>query len=181
MPSIGYESMWSESHSVRVLITFAGVAVLVIAVDRGASAQRAADLPRAGGADVMRAVCVTCHEADLILQQRLTRDGWRREIDKMVRWGALFGADADRDMLLTYLTGLGGATVVEYQPSDSAGAAVFQNQCLRCHDVDLVRQQRLTAAGWTREVDKMVRWGASVKDDEKSALVGYLSSGSNKR
>jgi hypothetical protein len=32
--------------------------------------------------------CRACHADDLVTQQRLTRDGWGREVDKMIRWGA---------------------------------------------------------------------------------------------
>ena len=32
--------------------------------------------------------CRACHADDLISQQRLTREGWGREVDKMIRWGA---------------------------------------------------------------------------------------------
>ncbi|MBL8168879.1 MAG: hypothetical protein JNJ50_12025, partial [Acidobacteria bacterium] len=42
------------------------------------------------------------------------------------------------------------------------------------HEIDLTAQQRLTKPGWTREVEKMVRWGASVTDAEKGPLVDYL-------
>jgi hypothetical protein len=35
--------------------------------------------------------------------------------------------------------------------------------------------QRLTHTGWTREVEKMMRWGATVADAEKGALVDYLA------
>ncbi len=58
----------------------------------------------------------------------------------------------------------------------AAGEAVFKEACRVCHNDDLSEQQRLTAAGWGREVDKMVRWGAKVTADEKPALVAYLTS-----
>ena len=34
--------------------------------------------------------------------------------------------------------------------------------------------QRLGKPGWTREVEKMVRWGATITDAEKELLVDYL-------
>ena len=58
----------------------------------------------------------------------------------------------------------------------AAGEAVFKEACRVCHDDDMSAQQRLTAAGWGREVDKMVRWGAKVSAAEKPALVAYLTS-----
>ena len=59
------------------------------------------------------------------------------------------------------------------------GKAVFDNKCLTCHSDDLVKQQRLGKAGWTREVEKMTRWGAEVSDEEKTVLVEYLLSQNN--
>ncbi len=35
-----------------------------------------------------RRACLSCHEDDVIVQQRLTRAQWDREVDKMIRWGA---------------------------------------------------------------------------------------------
>jgi mono/diheme cytochrome c family protein len=55
------------------------------------------------------------------------------------------------------------------------GRRVFDNRCLDCHENDLTRQQRLAHSGWVREIDKMVRWGATVTDSEREALLDYLS------
>ncbi|OFW06141.1 MAG: hypothetical protein A3I61_18365 [Acidobacteria bacterium RIFCSPLOWO2_02_FULL_68_18] len=41
------------------------------------------------GASLVRARCLVCHDLRLIEQQRLDLDGWRREVDKMIGWGAL--------------------------------------------------------------------------------------------
>lgn len=51
----------------------------------------------------------------------------------------------------------------------------MQSRCLSCHGDDLIQGQRLTTMGWTREVEKMVRWGARVTDAEKAPLVAYLA------
>jgi len=44
-----------------------------------------------------------------------------------------------------------------------------------CHGPSLIAQQRLGRAGWTREVDKMIAWGAKVADADKDALIDYLT------
>ena len=36
-------------------------------------------------------------------------------------------------------------------------------------------QQRLTEKQWTATVDKMIRWGAVMKDTDKPAVIAYLS------
>jgi DMSO/TMAO reductase YedYZ molybdopterin-dependent catalytic subunit len=53
--------------------------------------------------------------------------------------------------------------------------------CGACHGPDLIDQQRLTRAGWEREVEKMMRWGARVPEAEKTTLVDYLLSRTTKR
>jgi hypothetical protein len=47
--------------------------------------------------------------------------------------------------------------------------------CLECHEARIILQQRLTQAAWTREVDKMIKWGAVVDASDRDALVDYLS------
>lgn len=54
----------------------------------------------AKGAAEERKSCVGCHSARISSTQRLSRLGWERELDKMVRWGAKI---ADREALLAYL------------------------------------------------------------------------------
>jgi len=44
-----------------------------------------------------------------------------------------------------------------------------------CHGPSLIAQQRLERAGWTREVDKMILWGAKVADADKDSLIDYLT------
>jgi len=54
--------------------------------------------------------------------------------------------------------------------------AFFREACLRCHDDDVIRQQRLTRAQWGRELDKMIGWGARVEPADREALLDYLLS-----
>jgi hypothetical protein len=97
----------------------------------------------------------------------------------MIKWGAVVPA-AERDRMLdAFSRAFGPARPVVKEPSSPAleGApAVFTRACLTCHDRDLIAQQRLTRAGWVREVEKMIRWGAPVSESDKSALVDYLAS-----
>ena len=46
--------------------------------------------------------CRVCHDDDLSAQQRLTRDGWGREVDKMIRWGARVSPE-ERGPLVEFL------------------------------------------------------------------------------
>jgi len=49
-----------------------------------------------------RSTCLVCHDDGLILQQRLTRAQWDREINKMTGWGARLMPE-DREAFLDYL------------------------------------------------------------------------------
>ena len=127
------------------------------------------ELAEREGVKLVREKCLTCHEADLIVQQKLSRAGWTREVDKMIRWGTVV-TDSEREAIITYLAG-GETSRIDA----TAGRKVFDDKCLTCHEADLTQQQRLSRAGWTREVDKMIRWGAVLSDEEKSKLIDFLT------
>ena len=48
--------------------------------------------------------------------------------------------------------------------------------CLECHEARIIVQQRLNKAAWTKEVDKMIKWGAVVDAADRDAFIDYLSS-----
>jgi hypothetical protein len=47
--------------------------------------------------------------------------------------------------------------------------------CTECHEARIIVQQRLSKATWTKEVDKMIKWGAVVDPQDHDALIDYLS------
>ena len=49
------------------------------------------------------------------------------------------------------------------------------NACTECHEARIIVQQRLSKAAWTKEVDKMTKWGALVDPQDRDALIDYLS------
>ncbi len=150
---------------------------LLPGVTAGAQAPTAPPhLPKAEGVEVATAKCLGCHEADLIVSQRLSQTGWDREVAKMERWGTPLAAD-ERARLVAYLAGqFGLRPAAAHDPAAvAAGEAVYNAACRACHEDDLSAQQRLSAAAWGRTVDKMVRWGAKVAADDKPPLVAYLT------
>ena len=149
----------------------------------GAGAQTLPALPQGAGLEVVQSRCLSCHGDDLIQGQRLTTTGWTREVEKMVRWGARV-TDAEKAPLVAYLAAHFGvrpaatavtASATTGASASAAGEAVFTRSCLTCHGRDLPEGQRLTATGWTREVEKMMRWGAKVDEADKAALVAWLT------
>ncbi len=71
------------------------------------------------------------------------------------------------------------AAVAQSSPNETlpAGAAKEKAEaaCLTCHEARIIVQQRLTKAAWTKEVDKMTKWGAEVDPKDRDALIDYLS------
>ncbi len=160
----------------RAAVVQAFVVAGVLGGAAAAGAQAPA-VPVGAGSEVATARCLGCHGADLIVSQRLTQGGWDRELAKMERWGARLTAD-ERAMLLGYLVReFGVRPAASHDPQAvAAGEAVYKEACRTCHEDGIVEQQRLDAAAWGREVDKMVRWGARVSADEKPGLVAFLTS-----
>jgi cytochrome c5 len=143
-----------------------------LVIGSGANAQQ---LPDGPGADVLKSRCVICHESDIITSQKLTLTGWTNSINKMVRWGSQITAD-ERDVLQPYLAAHFSPRPAASHASTDAGLATYKRACQTCHDADIIEQQRLSKTGWTRSVEKMMRWGAQVTDADKEPLVDYLVS-----
>lgn len=149
--------------------------MVLSAIVLGTSLLHGQTLPQGPGADVLKAKCISCHEADIIVSQRLSLAAWTRSVDKMVRWGAAI-TPAEREVLHPYLAANFGPRPAASHAATDVGAATFKRTCTTCHDSDIVEQQRLTRGRWVGSVDKMIRWGATVTAEEKDALVDYLAS-----
>src|SRR5262249_18382846 len=99
-------------------------------------------LPAGPGAERVKKDCLTGHRADLVVQNRLTRAGWTREVDKMIRWGAAVPPD-DREVLIAYLSAhYGDPSVAGAAPSSTLpagpGADRVSKACLTCHEADII-------------------------------------------
>lgn len=71
----------------------------------------------------------------------------------------------------------GGAPGIPAQPMPAEVPAFperVKQTCLGCHGVDMIAGQRLTRAQWEREVDKMARWGADAKAEDRADLLDFL-------
>ncbi len=58
---------------------------------------------------------------------------------------------------------------------DRDAARMVAKRCGTCHSTDLVTQQRLDRPRWAATVDKMIRWGATLSSEERTALLNYLT------
>lgn len=158
-------------------LAVATVVMTSLAVTAAAQPPRGASLPDGPGAHTAKAACVGCHEADLIVSQRLSPTGWDREVAKMERWGAKVPADERAGLVSYFAQHFGVRPASSHEAAAvSRGEAVFDAACKTCHEEDLSSQQRLSTAAWGRTVDKMVRWGARVSAEDKEPLTAYLAS-----
>jgi cytochrome c5 len=77
-----------------------------------------------------------------------------------------------RALVTTLLLSAGfGASAAD--DKSEAGTKALEQSCQLCHSLRLVESQRLSAATWQKEVDKMIGWGTVVQD--RQILVDYLS------
>lgn len=60
--------------------------------------------------------------------------------------------------------------------SEPAAHAMIANNCLSCHTGEMLAQQRLTAAQWSKTVKKMHDWGSTVEPENIEPLAAYLAS-----
>jgi mono/diheme cytochrome c family protein len=59
--------------------------------------------------------------------------------------------------------------------AEAATADIVRDHCLTCHSEDLLRQQRLTAAQWTKTIDKMRKWGSTLPENRAEGLAAFLA------
>jgi hypothetical protein len=59
-------------------------------------------------------------------------------------------------------------------PAGPAQAKVT-TACTECHESRIITQQRLSKGAWTKEVDKMIKWGAVVNPADRDSFIEYLS------
>jgi mono/diheme cytochrome c family protein len=94
------------AHVRNVLATTLAILALAFIsaqAQKPAAATVTADLPAGPMQAKAITACLECHEARIILQQRLPKAAWTKEVDKMTKWGALIDP-ADRDALIDYLS-----------------------------------------------------------------------------
>ena|ERR1700692_3045878 len=106
---------------------FAALALLALAFaspfrargQKPVSTKVMADLPAGSMQAKATTACTECHEARIILQQRLSKPAWTKEVDKMTKWGAVVDP-ADREALIDYLSTNFSPDKPAYEPQRTA-------------------------------------------------------------
>jgi len=64
---------------------------------------QSADLPPGPLQAKIKTACLECHDSGIIVQQRLGKTAWTKEVDNMMKWGAVVDP-GDRDAFIEYLS-----------------------------------------------------------------------------
>ena len=167
--------MWKRSAAAVVLCGGLSLAALLGPPAAAQVPQRG--LPPGLMQEKARTACLGCHTAGIITQQQLDRRVWTKEIDKMIRWGAPVNPEDREDMIDYFAQNFGPR---EPEPPAAAlpvgpGADKVRAACLGCHDAGIMAEQQLDRRSWARVLDKMIRWGAVVRAEDREAILDYFT------
>ena len=108
--------------SIALLATFSFTAF----AQKPTIAKPTEDLPTGAMQAKATTACTECHEARIILQQRLSKAAWTKEVDKMIKWGAVVDA-SDHDALIDYLSANFSPGQPAYDPPRSASESSWKS------------------------------------------------------
>jgi hypothetical protein len=119
----------SEARLTRLSTIILTLAVLTAtAALAGESSPNSNDqLPAGPAKEKAEAACLTCHEARIIVQQRLSKPAWTKEVDKMMKWGAQVDPK-DRDALIDYFSANFGPDQPAYAAPRTATQSTAQTK-----------------------------------------------------
>jgi hypothetical protein len=103
----------------KLKLFFCCLVALGMAVTASAQSRIGNDLPAGSGQAKARTACTICHDSHIIVQQRLSKAAWGKEVDKMIKWGAIV-SPSDRDALIDYFSANFGPEKTPYIAARSA-------------------------------------------------------------
>jgi hypothetical protein len=115
------------STIILTLIVFGAAVALAGETSPNSSSNSSDQLPAGPAKEKAEAACLTCHEARIIVQQRLTKPAWTKEVDKMIKWGAEVDPK-DRDALIDYFSANFGPDEPAYAAPRSATQSASQTK-----------------------------------------------------
>ncbi len=104
----------------------------------GASAQ---SLPNGDGKDVFERICSACHEAEVVIGMKQTKEGWNATVDEMVSRGAL-GTDAEFDKIVAYLVKNFGKEAGKINVNKAAAKDIEAGLALSTKEADAIVRYR---------------------------------------
>ena len=154
---------------------FAAALTVAVCLLVFAPSVQAADLPEHPGVELVRTQCGDCHSTQRVAEQSLSRENWEGLLKDMRHFGADF-SDQERQSLLAYLgTYLSPERhgSVEVLPAGE-GRDLVRGVCSACHNIALVKQQRLSEWQWEEVLDDMTKFGAPLDDTTRPIILKYL-------
>jgi len=115
------------STIILTLVIFAAVGALAGESSPNSSPNSNDQMPAGPVKEKAEAACLTCHEARIIVQQRLSKPAWTKEVDKMIKWGAEVDPK-DRDALIDYFSANFGPDQPAYAAPRSATQSASQTK-----------------------------------------------------
>jgi hypothetical protein len=115
------------STIILTFIVFAAAVAFAGESSPNSSSNSTSQLPAGPAKEKAEAACLTCHEARIIVQQRLSKPAWTKEVDKMIKWGAEVDPK-DRDALIDYLSANFGSDQPAYAAPRSATQSTAQTK-----------------------------------------------------
>ena len=70
-----------------------------------------------------------------------------------------------------------GCATAASTSASSDPAAIVQERCTKCHNIDRIKAANHDAAGWTATVARMKGKGAQLSTAEAAAVVSFLAGG----
>jgi hypothetical protein len=110
---------WLSTLLFRLVTAWVAMFPMIGIAQRPAPAKATEDLPSGAMQAKATTSCLECHEARIILQQRLSKATWTNEVDKMIKWGAVVDA-SDHDALVDYLSSNFSPDQPPYEPPRTA-------------------------------------------------------------
>ena len=162
------------------------LSLALIAFGLAALPMTAQDLPDGPGKDTFAKVCSACHGLDIIVSLKHTKDEWKTVVDTMASYGAT-AKDEEFDAIVGYLAKNFGSAPPAAAAADASASAqpqgipdgpgkdTFTKVCSACHGLDIIVALKHTKEEWKTVVDTMASYGATAKDEEFDAIVGYLA------
>ena len=103
----------------RLRLTTIAIVLLFCATWFRAQSVPSPDLPAGPMKEKATTACAECHDTRIIVQQRLSKAAWTKEVDKMIKWGAVV-EPTDRDSVIDYFSDNFGVEKPPYSPEKSA-------------------------------------------------------------
>ncbi|MEM9885717.1 MAG: hypothetical protein AAF849_07485 [Bacteroidota bacterium] len=125
---------WNKAQTEQMQADFYDSFAVNVEEDVKDGIHTATGLVYAEGFEVVRASCTTCHSAQLVIQNRATREGWEQMIDWMQATQGLWELGEQEPIILDYLA-------THYAPEAIGRRANLNVEKIRWYILDLEEEE----------------------------------------